>query len=109
MGGGGGGGTVKPQFIQCHTQVIYTMSYTSISTLRECIGYYAMSIYYTACMYLQLDSHLSPQEFLGVSRMDSSKALTHSDQVYYTDPAYDFWGPAGDSTHLVHCKGRPRG
>ena len=32
------------------------------------------------------------------------------DQVYYTDPAYNyFWEPAGDSTHLVHCKGRPRG
>ena len=32
------------------------------------------------------------------------------DQLECTDPARnDFLEPSGDSTHLVHCKGRPRG
>ena len=32
------------------------------------------------------------------------------DQLECTDPARnDFLEPAGDSTDLVHCKGRPRG
>ena len=32
------------------------------------------------------------------------------DQLECTDPACsDFLEPAGDSTHLVHCKERPRG
>ena len=32
------------------------------------------------------------------------------DQLFYMDPAHsDFWEPAGDSTYLVHCKGRFRG
>ena len=30
--------------------------------------------------------------------------------LFYTDPArIDLWEPAGDSTHLVHCKERPIG
>ena len=35
--------------------------------------------------------------------------LKIGDQLECTDPALnDFWEPIGDSTHLVHCKDRPR-
>ena len=40
--------------------------------------------------------------------MDNTKSNS-GDQLECTDPVRsDFWEPAGDSTLLVHCKGRPR-